>query len=206
MEKKIDSFFVLILILFAGLGVAYFSFDYHLSGVTFEKQKNLKLEEKIAQLNVLVEAHGSKAEHMNQGRSIASIQPVKEISLDSLYKEQLKVAVNEKNKKNILEISQKIIANSADSDFLAQAYFRRADVECESINTKEANCLNDIETLVSQFPESNWAGEGLLLLSHVYLKQKKYKEAQSILKIVKSEFSNQSVLMSKVHLMEKTIN
>ena len=88
------------------------------------------------------------------------------------------------------QITEKIIKNSVDSDLLAEAYFERASLSCQSSSNtfKDETCLEDVEMIVSQFPESKWAKESLILLSSVYTKLRRFKEAESVTKIVKSEF------------------
>lgn len=200
--RKVDLFFVVILILFCGLVTSYISFDYHLSGVAFEKSKNKILEHQVSQLNLVVES--LKADGP-QSRGIASVGPSKTISLDGFYKEQLNSARAEKNSKKVLEISQKIIINSIDSELLAHAYFSKAEISCATYLIKENSCLADIEILVNQFPDSVWAGEALIVLSTVYTKQKRYKEATSLIRIVKDEFSNDKHLLSKADQLEKSM-
>ena len=86
-------------------------------------------------------------------------------------------------------ITNKIISNSLNPDLLAEAYFEKANLSCQnSSSLNEQSCLEDIEIVVAQFPESKWAKESLLLLSTVYTKLRRFKEAESVMKIVKSEF------------------
>lgn len=200
--RKVDSFFVLILVLFFGLATAYISFDYHLSGVSFEKSKNETLQRQLSQLNLVVESLQAQA---SPNRGIASVGPTKMITLDGLYKEQLTAARVSKDSKKVTALSEKIIGSSLDPDLLAQAYFLKAELSCATYLIKENTCLSEIETLISQFPESVWAGEGLLVLSAIYSKQKRYKEANSLLKIVKAEFQNQKSLLVKASQLEKTM-
>ena len=202
--KKIDLFFVVALILFSALATAYMSFDYHLSGVALHKKKNEILENKISQLNLVVETMQAKTNPKQRG--IASIgSSSKAISLDPLYKQQMRAARINKDSQKVLDLAQKIISESIDSDSLAEAYFAKAEVSCATYLKKENTCLSDIEVLISQFPDSVWAGEGLIVLSWVYAKQKRYKEAESLIGIVKSEFSGQKKLISKAQQIEKSM-
>lgn len=202
--RKVDLFFVVALILFCGLITSYMAFDYHLSGITLEQNKNKILEHKISQLNLVIES--LQAKNNGTGRSIASIGPNgKTISLDSFYKEQMAAARAQKDATRVLSVAQKIIASSADTDLLAQAYFYKSEISCATYVIKENSCLADVEVLVGQFPESVWAGEALIVLSSVYTKQKRYKEANSLLKIVKNEFSSDKKLMSKADQLQKTM-
>lgn len=200
--RKVDSFFILILVLFFGLATAYVSFDYHLSGVAFEKSKNEILQHQLSQLNLVVESLQAQA---SPGRGIASIGPAKTIALDGLFKEQLTAARASKDSQKVLALTEKIISSSLDPELLAQAYFLKAELSCATYLIKENSCLSEIEVLISQFPESTWAGEGLFVLSAVYSKQKRYKEANSLLKIIKTEFPGQKSLLVKANQLEKTM-
>lgn len=190
--KKLDPFYTLILFIVSCLSTAFFAFDYYLSGVTIEQQKVRALENQVVQLKLKNEALTLQAGGGGLvGRQIASLKNGKQISFDELYARQLQDAKLNKKTEVIKQISEKIIKNSADSDLLAEAYFERAYFSCQSSSNsfKDENCLEDVETIVSQFPESKWAKESLILLSSVYTKLRRFKEAESVTKIVKSEFA-----------------
>jgi len=202
--KKIDPFFVVVFSLFCGLATAYISFDYHLSGIKTEQAKTQALQRKVNELAVQL----ASVEHNSstQKRGIASVAPVKDISLDGLYKEQMRLAREEKDSAKVMRAAQKIIEGSSNPQLLPEAYFRKAEITCATFVAKENSCLADIEVLVGQFPESPWTGEALVILSSVYTKQKRYKEASSLIEIVKSEFANQKQLVSKASQLEKLIH
>ncbi len=187
-NMRVDSFFILIVLLVSGLSSAYLAFDYHLSGVDFEQQKVQALQNQVLQLKLKNEALILQASTTSSfQRQIASVKSNKYISLDGLYRDQLHQAKTEKKMALIKEITQKIIGNSVDADLLAEAYFEKAYLSCR-VNFKDNVCLDDVEIIVSQFPETKWARESLTLLSDVYSKLKRFKEADSVMKIVKSEF------------------
>ena len=123
------------------------------------------------------------------GRQVASLKNGKQISFDDLYLNQLKDAKLNRKTESMKRITHKIISNSLNPDLLAEAYFEKANLSCQnSSSLNEQSCLEDIEIVVAQFPESKWAKESLLLLSTVYTKLRRFKEAESVMKIVKSEF------------------
>ena len=190
--KKLDPFYMLILFIVSCLSTAYFAFDYHLSGITFEKQKVRALEDQVVQLQLKNEALLLQADGSGLlGRQIASLKNGKQISFDELYASQLEDAKLSQKTEVMKQVTEKIINNSANSELLAQAYFERASLSCQSSSNsfKDETCLEDVETTVSQFPESKWAKESLILLSSVYTKLRRFKEAESVIKIVKSEFA-----------------
>lgn len=189
--KKLDPFYTLVLFIVSCLSTAFFTFDYHLSGISFEQQKVSALESQVLQLKLKNEALILQAGNSGSvGRQIASLKNGKQISFDELYLGQLKDAKLNQKTETMKQITEKIIKNSVDPELLAEAYFERASISCQSSsnNFKDETCLEDVETIVSQFPESKWAKESLILLSSVYTKLRRFKEAESVTKIVKSEF------------------
>lgn len=179
------------------------AFDYHFSGVGIEKSKNVVLEKELKELNLVITSLENKSETSKRG--IASVSATKSIPMDGFYKEQLRSARAAKDAVKVAELAQKIIASAIDPEILAEAYFGKAEISCATYLIKENSCLGDIEILVSQFPESVWAGEGLIVLSTVYSKQKRYKEASSLIKIVKNEFADQKKLLVKADQLEKSM-
>ncbi len=202
--QKVDPFFIMILFIFSLLTSAFFAFDFHLSGIDLEKQKAVILENKVRELKVANEALQLQIiDTASFGtRKTASIAPRKEISFDDVYKSQLQFAVNNKKVDEIISLSQKILNTSADQSLLAEALFQKTVVSCK-IKQKEAICFNDIEALVNQFPESKLAGESLVMLIEIYNKLKRFKEAESVIKIVRTEFPKERELIQRLTQLEK---
>ena len=84
-----------------------------------------------------------------------------------------------------------------------QLYFVAKD-SCTDVQ-KEMQCLADIDILVTQFPESIWAGESLVLLSQVYYRNKRFEQVQDLLAILKVEFSSFSTIQAKINFLEKQV-
>lgn len=201
--KKIDPFFITVLLILFCLSTSFFAFDYHLSGLSFEKQKVQILENQVVQLKLKNEALTLQAANFSNRRDIASVQGAKQISFDQIYRAQLQQAIKVSNSEALTFIINKIINNSTDADLLAEAYYQKSVVTCHG-NFKEQSCLQDIETVVSQFPESKWAAESLALLSGIYLKLKRYKEAESVMNLVKVEFAKEKDVLQKISRLEKS--
>lgn len=201
--KKIDPFFTVVMLILFCLSTSYFAFDYHLSGISFEKQKVQILENQLIQLKLKNEALILQAANFSNRRDIASVQNSKQISFDQIYRAQLQQAKKVPAAQGMAFVINKIISNSADPDLLAEAYFEKSVLTCRG-NFKEQSCLHDIETVVSQFPESKWAAESLVLLSGIYLKLKRFKEAESVMNLVKVEFAKEKDVLVKIGLLEKS--
>ncbi len=201
--KKIDPFFTVIVLILFCLATSYFAFDYHLSGISFEKQKVQILENQVVQLKLKNEALVLQAANFSNRRDIASVQGGKQISFDQIYRAQLQQAKKVPTALGLSAVINKIINNSADPELLAEAYFEKTVIACQG-NFKEQSCLQDIETIVSQFPESIWAAESLVLLSGIYLKLKRFQEAESVMNLVKVEFAKEKDLLLKISRLEKS--
>ena len=206
--QRVDPFFTLILFIFSSLVILFFAFDFHLSGVDIEKQKVQSLTQQLHDLQIVNEALQLESKSLAEKpmgfrtRSVASVSASKEISFDLLFKAQLVEALKQKKSAEIKSISKKILDHSANQDLLAAALFAQSNLSC-NLEYKEDQCFSDVENLVLQFPESKWAGESLVQLSQLYIKQKKYKEAESVIKIVKVEFAKDQDLIKRVHQVER---
>lgn len=172
------------------LGQAFFAGVYILSsdGSTLQ-QTHIKLLQ--AQNNTLSSQLEAAVLPQTKGRQIASIHPhlksqEKEIDLTQYYFTQLEQFKKEKNQAAALKTIEKIQNTSPQSEILAQAEYEKINLIC---NQKlESDCMNEIELIVSQFPDSNWTAKSLLLLSHYYYKQNRTAESKSLIKIIRTEF------------------
>ena len=86
----------------------------------------------------------------------------------------------------------KITQDSIRPEFVARAYYEKINIRCGQQLNKF--CLDDIDTLVSQFPDSVWTGKALLTMSYYYQKNNRVTEAQALLNIVKTEFKSMGKL------------
>ncbi len=93
-------------------------------------------------------------------------------------------------------------AESAEPKLLAKQYFERAKDKCYELNS-ELVCLRIIEQAVSQYPESEWTGQSLVLLTDFYFRTKRLVQAREILKILKQDFKNYKSVQEKVIVIER---
>lgn len=187
---KVDGFLITIIILIAGVFVIYKTAEFQFSGVQYEKEKNKILLHQIEQLKLkdqvsafekkqddestLLEPTGSRK------RNIASLGPVK----------SFKFAPIDSNKELL------------DSSALAESFFNKAKLNCEKYK-KEDVCTQNIDIVLTQFPETRWAGESLLLLSRLYMKTRHLERAREVLNIVRREFKYDKDLQSKLAQVER---
>lgn len=178
--KRIDAFFSLNIILVGVLTYTYYfasqSLDY------FENNPKLKARfERQKELKLL---NSEMAELAKQNKQV-------ERSMASIHNAEV-------------EVVNSISHSSADVNDLARKYYSKAKDNCYQPK-KEAECITSIDTLVSQFPETIWAGESLLLLTEVYYRNNKNAQILDLIKILKTDFKQYKSVQLKVDYLEKQI-
>jgi hypothetical protein len=131
-------------------------------------------------------------------------------SLLSLKKKLKSIAANEKNQqRQIASISKQIqtefendIENLIDGELLAQRFYIQAKTKCYEEN-QEIECIKIIDTAVSQFPQSVWTAEALVLLTDFYYRTKRTELARDVLNVLKTDFKNYDSIQSKVLIIER---
>ena len=172
--KKIDGFLITILILISLLtGVYYFAY---FSLNYFENNEVLKTKyERKKNLNNLAR----KLQKLDaRGRFAAANRSPAAIQAE------LPVQV------------------TTDARLLAREYFSRAKIKCYELQS-ELECLQTIEQAVTQYPESAWTGQTLVLLTDFYYRTKRLTQAREILRILKQDFRNDKAIQEKVLIIER---
>lgn len=91
---------------------------------------------------------------------------------------------------------------TTDASQLAREYFSIAKEKCYELNS-ELECLQTIEQAVTQYPESAWTGQALVLLTDFYYRTKRLTQAREILGILKQDFRNDKAIQEKVLIIER---
>lgn len=91
---------------------------------------------------------------------------------------------------------------TTDARLLAREYFSIAKVKCYELKS-ELECLQIIEQAVTQYPESAWTGQALVLLTDFYYRTKRLSQAREILGILKHDFRNDKAIQEKVLIIER---
>jgi len=176
--KRIDSFFMLNIFLVGVMSYTYFfaskSLDY------FETNPKLKARfERQKELKLLDDEMARLAKQNKQvERSMASIRHVE------------------------TEVVHSISHSTSDVNDLARKYYAKAKDSCYQPK-KEAECMANIDTLVTQFPESIWTGESLLLLTELYYRNNRNSQILDVIKILKTDFKQYKSVQLKVDYLEK---
>lgn len=121
--------------------------------------------------------------------------------LSSFYFLQFENYKKNAQKKQALDVLQKIKDNVVDPDKVAQAFYEKIDMTCSE--KLETECLQEIDALLTQFPDSKWSAKGLLLLSHFYFKQNRQEEARSLIRIIKNDFKSYDELNTDIEKISK---
>lgn len=180
--KRIDPFFTIIVVLFSFLVVVYETMRADSVSLLIEQRKNADLVEQVEVLKLQQVAFLSKNAIPQRGpqRSVAS-----EKKIASAPKEiQLKEV-------GVTEITRQ-----------AELLYNEIDQLCES-KKNHLQCVQKVEEMTTQFPETSWAGRSLLKLGEFYIQTHRLEKAKEVLQIVKSEFKNDLRLQKKIQKLER---
>lgn len=91
---------------------------------------------------------------------------------------------------------------TTDARLLAKEYFTIAQIKCYELKS-ELECLLTIEQAVTHYPESQWTGQALVLLTDFYYRTKRHSLAREVLGILKRDFKNDKPVQEKVSIIER---
>ena len=176
--KRVDSFFSLIIFL---VGVLSYTFYYaHNSLDYFENNPILKAKyDRTVKLKALDKELKAMREKTptSVSRQIASIDNSKE---------------------------NYVVGSALNNQDAAKKYYSKVRSLCFE-PSKEMDCLTSIDLVVSQFPETVWAAESLIILTEIYHQNRRDKQAQDVLQILKHEFKQFPTVQNKVNYLEGQI-
>lgn len=167
--NRVDSFFVLIIVLLSGLTIVYNSAQYDLGNIQLQQAENkyLRNQMKLMELKEReFELRFAKKE-ASFGRRMASV-PGPEL----------------------------------DPGKLAQGLYHEVVEQCID-RKKDLICLDKVDSVVTQFPDSKWAGKSLVVLASRYIQEKRYEQATDLVKIVRTEFKDEKEVLNQLKEIEK---
>ncbi len=172
--KKVDGFVITILILVSVLaGVYYYA---HSSLNDFEDNEVLK----------------TKYERKKNLNNLAR----------KLQKLDVRGRLDATNRAPAAVQAELPVQITTDARLLAREYFSIAKQKCYELQS-ELECLQTIEQAVTQYPESAWTGQALVLLTDFYYRTKRLTQAREILTILKQDFRNDKAIQEKVVIIER---
>jgi hypothetical protein len=175
--KRFDAFFALNFFL---AGVLTYTFYFASTSLDlFDRDPHLKARyERQKELNVLNKELSELAKTSAVKRSMASIR-----TGDS-------------------DVVNSVSHLSTDANDVARNYFSKAKEYCYE-PAKESECVSTIDTVITQFPESVWAGESLLVLTDLYRRTNRASQIPDIVKVLKTDFKQYKSVQVKVEYLEK---
>ena len=174
MMKRIDAFFILIVLIVMALGYTF----YYTSTSKYFFDNNPKMQaefERQRQLGILQKELALLNENKNKGqRSIASIR------------------ANE-------ALTPEVVAFKPET---AEQHFASLQETC-SLNPDLPDCLSEIDLVITQFPETVWAAESMLVLLDIYQQNNENRRSMELVKVLRTRFAQYANVQAKVNYYEK---
>lgn len=90
-----------------------------------------------------------------------------------------------------------------DPSKIAENLYKEVVEQCIK-RKKDLICLDKVDSVLTQFPESKWAGKTLVVLTDRYIKEKRFEQAADLVQIVRKEFKSDPEVQSLLAQMEKS--
>lgn len=178
---KSHRVYLLVTFLIFTLQVAFLS-------LASESQSGSKIDQ--MRIQALEQSVGSLKSKLSQARRDLAIAENKLISEQSRFYE-----------KKLKRKTASVQDSNRDPDKAAQAIYNQIDISCDKdISSK---CLEGIDQIVTNYPNSKWAAKSLLLLSHLYFVKDKKDEAKKLIYIVRQEFKSYEDFNSDIQKLSK---
>ena len=183
------QYVILILIIFS-LQISFFTnFKQLEQGSYFDKKMISALTKKNQELQAQMESQDSLS---GQGsRNVASVVggvlAQKTIDMGSFYYSQYEYYLSKKDNHEALESLNKIKEKSLDPVLVPKSVYSKIQLKCQK--QLSPDCVDEVDFLVQQFPDSEWTGLSMSWLAQYYVKMNRPKEAQALKLIIDKEFS-----------------
>lgn len=116
----------------------------------------------------------------------------KDVDLSEFYFLRISELKQKKKYKEALVMIDKIKKSTANEDHLARADYEAISLQCGNYKLNES-CIDTLDNMVLQYPESYWTGRGLRWLSKTYSTLNRKEEAHKIDGIIKADFGGLKV-------------
>jgi len=185
--KRTMQYVILILIIL-GLQFSFFTnFRQLEKGSDFDKRAIAALSKQNKMLQAQVDSFQQPV-----SRSLASVSSnpqisSKNIDMGEFYFSQYEYYSTKENLKEALNSLEKVKEKSLDPVLVPKSVYSKIKLKCNKQLLPE--CVDEIDFLVQQYPESEWTGASMQWLAQNYQKMNRAKEAQTLRSIVDKEFS-----------------
>lgn len=200
MSRSYQYLFLSLFLLF-GLSSFYICFDIYIEGSEIDKKRiqflsqaleQKKLEIQLAELNsTQVNSRGIASVDSDVQKSLSKIKH-RDVDLSEFYFMRIAELKQKKKVKEALEMVEKIKKSTANDEYLARADYESIALQCPNLRLSEA-CIDTLDNMVLQYPESNWTGKGLQWLSKSYSLLNRKEDSRKIDGIIKSDFGGLKV-------------
>ncbi len=151
--------------------------------------------------------HTATSDHylVNNPKALADYN--RKLEIKSLKKEISKIQANQKKNNSRSVASVELVGESdqipsaLDSAVASKKLYSEIKEICFS-RLQEEDCLSKIDLIISQFPETVWAAESLIILTEIYRRNSRNSQAKDIINIIKNEFKAFPNVQSKVEFLE----
>lgn len=201
MSRSYQYLFLSLFLLF-GLSSFYICFDIYIEGSEIDKKRiqflsqaleQKKLEIQLAQLNSSGDSNsrGIASVDSDVQKSLSKIKH-RDVDLSEFYFMRVAELKQKKKFKEALEMVEKIKKSTANDEYLARADYESIALQCANLKLSEV-CIDTLDNMVLQYPESYWTGKGLQWLSKSYSLLNRKEDSRKIEGILKSDFGGLKV-------------
>lgn len=173
-----------------------------MEGSEFDKKRIQFLSQALEQKKLEIQLVRLEGSQNYANRGVASVDPDvqkslskmkhKDVDLSEFYFLRITELKQKKKYKEALAMVDMIKKSTANDDFLARADYESISLQCSNFKLNEV-CIDTLDNMVLQYPESYWTGRGLQWLSKSYSVLNRKEEARKIDGILKSDFGDLKV-------------
>jgi len=200
MSRSYQYLFLSLFLLF-GLSSFYICFDIYIEGSEIDKKRIQFLSQALEQKKLEIQLAGLNNSSSN-ARGIASVDSDvqkslskikhKDVDLSEFYFMRVTELKQKKKFKEALVMVEKIKKSTANDEYLARADYESIALQCSNLKLSEV-CIDTLDNMVLQYPESYWTGKGLQWLSKSYSLLNRKEDSRKIEGILKNDFSGLKV-------------
>lgn len=168
-----------------------------MEGSEFDKKRIQFLSQALEEKKLEIQLVKLESSQSSAGRNIASVDSDvqkalskmkhKDVDLSEFYFLRISELKQKKKYAEALEMVEKIKKTTANDDHLARADYESIALQCGNFKISEP-CIDTLDNMVLQYPQSYWTGRGLQWLSKSYSALNRKEDAYKINGIIKSDF------------------
>lgn len=193
------QYVIFTIIIFSLQIIFYTNFVQYQKNNEKESDQIAKLSRENQILKVQI-SHLQKENVSGSQRSIASINEMSgsvlapDLSMNrtkdfsEYYLTKANQLLKQNKKDQALKLLTKIQEQGADEKIVAEALYKKIAITC--VIKLSDQCLQDTDFMVSHFPQSEWTGKSLVVLSELYKRNNKTKESKFLLEVAQREFKD----------------